>query len=370
LGREDRFLARFADPSHRLARSIAASGSIANIPRYGLEVLAFGGVLLIALAVMLRGEGLQQVLPVLGLYAFAGNRLMPNLQQVFRSFTMMRFGLPALENLHSEFRGAAADGSPLQRRSLRDASQATPNVLPLTDRLELGCVTFAYQNTHKPVLCAVTLTIPANTTVGIVGQTGSGKTTLVDVILGLLRPQAGEIRVDGIPLTDANLRAWQNNLGYVPQHIYLSDASVTHNIAFGVSDGEIDEAAVERAARIAHIHEFVVHELPQGYATVVGERGVRLSGGQRQRIGIARALYHDLGLLVFDEATSALDDDTEAAVMEAINELAGTRTILMVAHRLTTLRGCSMLLQVQDGRAQGVTGNRKLPRAVTYTASG
>jgi ABC-type multidrug transport system fused ATPase/permease subunit len=231
-------------------------------------------------------------------------------------------------------------------------------VLPLAERLELEGVTFTYPGAHRPALRAVTLTIAANTTVGFVGQTGSGKTTLIDVILGLLRPEAGEIRVNGLPLTDANLRAWQNNLGYVPQHIYLSDASVARNVAFGIPDAEIDHAAVERAARIAHIHDFVVHELPEGYATVVGERGVRLSGGQRQRIGIARALYHDPAVLLFDEATSALDHDTEAAVMEALTELAGTRTILMIAHRLTTLRGCDQLVRLENGYVRRETAGR------------
>ena len=211
-------------------------------------------------------------------------------------------------------------------------------------------MTFAYQDTEEPVLRDVTLSIEANTTVGIVGPTGSGKTTLVDIILGLLHPQAGEIRVDGTVLTDANIRAWQNGLGYVPQHIYLTDDTIANNIAFGIPDAEIDQAAVERAAKIANIHDFITTKLPDGYGSSVGERGVRLSGGQRQRIGIARALYQDPAVLVFDEATSALDGETEAAVMEAINKLAGQRTILMIAHRLTTLTSCQMLLRVKDGR--------------------
>jgi ATP-binding cassette, subfamily B, bacterial PglK len=358
LGREDRFLARFADPSQRLARCLAASGLIASMPRYGLEVLAFGGVLLIGITIMLRGEGLQQMLPMLGLYAFAGHRLMPSLQQVFQNFTMVRFGLPALDNLHRELRSIAADGSAPQIPCFRHTIQAAPGVLPLAEKLELEGVTFTYPGAHRPTLRDVRLTIAANTTVGFVGQTGSGKTTLIDVILGLLCPEAGEIRVDGLPLTDANLRAWQNNLGYVPQHIYLSDASVARNIAFGIPDAEIDYTAVERAARMANIHNLVLHELPEGYATVVGERGVRLSGGQRQRIGIARALYHDPGVLVFDEATSALDHDTEAAVMEALTELAGTRSILMIAHRLTTLRGCDQLVRLENGSVQNETAGR------------
>ncbi|MGI9490914.1 MAG: ABC transporter ATP-binding protein, partial [Geminicoccaceae bacterium] len=223
-------------------------------------------------------------------------------------------------------------------------------VLPLTKDIKLNGVTFAYQSTDVPVLRDVTLSIECNSIIGIVGTTGSGKTTLVDLILGLLRPQSGEILVDDVPITDANLNTWQNGIGYVPQHVYLIDDTVARNIALGVPDEEIDQAEIERAATIANIHDFIINDLSKGYQTSVGERGVRLSGGQCQRIGIARALYHNPSVLVFDEATSALDSDTEAAVMDAINELAGTRTILMIAHRLTTLEACQAIFRVQGGR--------------------
>src|SRR5690606_8589883 len=194
----------------------------------------------------------------------------------------------------------------------------------------------------------------ANSTVGFVGATGSGKTTLADVILGLLRPQSGEILVDGAKITDVNVSAWQASIGYVPQHIFLTDASVAENIAFGVPRDEIDMDAVRAAASIAQIDDFVMNELPRGYDTVVGERGIRLSGGQRQRIGIARALYRDPDVIVFDEATSALDNATEANVMKAVNELAGSKTVILIAHRLSTVKRCDAIFVLEKGRMNGV----------------
>jgi ATP-binding cassette subfamily C protein len=360
LGRESSFLGRFAGPSKRFSYCEATSIIIGVLPKHALEVVAFGGVLVIAIYMLVRGQGLEEAIPVLGFYAFAGYRLMPSLQQVFANYAAVLFGSPALETLHRELvhqdQTAPSDEPPLAPR----AAERNREVLRLERQIELDGVTFTYQNTAAPVLQDVTLSIDANSVVGIVGSTGSGKTTLVDLVLGLLQPQSGEIRIDGTPLHAGNIRAWRNGLGYVPQHIFLTDDTIARNIAFGVPDENIDRAAIERAARIANIHDFIVDDLADGYDTPTGERGVRLSGGQRQRIGIARALYHDPGMLVFDEATSALDNDTEAAVMEAINELAGTRTILMIAHRLTTLDACQILLRVRDGRVWTETRDSNL----------
>jgi ATP-binding cassette, subfamily B, bacterial PglK len=352
LGKEDAIVARYVGPSKRFEDRRATAAIIGDIPRYALEVLAFGGILVVAVYLILRGEGLQQTIPVLGLYAFAGYRLLPSLQQVFFTYTKLRFNAPALDNLHREL---TSDPGSLDARAspiIRHSSGSCSEPLRLTERLELEGVTFTYPGAHKPALRDITLRIEANTTVGIVGPTGSGKTTLVDVVLGLLRPQTGEIRIDGVPLTDANLRAWQDSLGYVPQHIYLTDDTIARNVAFGIPDAQIDRKAVEHAARIANIHGFITHDLPEGYDTVVGERGIRLSGGQRQRIGIARALYQDPSVLVMDEATSALDTDTETAVIEAIRRLAGTKTMLIIAHRLTTLRGCDALHVLRGGSVE------------------
>ena len=218
--------------------------------------------------------------------------------------------------------------------------------------MELRDINFSYVGASRQSLEGITFIIPAKTTIGIVGPTGSGKTTLVDVILGLLQHDRGEILIDGAPLTTANLRAWQNSVGYVPQKIYLSDDTVARNIAFGVPANEIDMNAVERAARMAQIHDFVKNELAKGYDTFVGERGVRLSGGQQQRVGIARALYRDPDVLVFDEATSALDTETETVLMDAIRRLAGQKTLIIVAHRLETLKDADFIVRMESGKLE------------------
>jgi ABC-type multidrug transport system fused ATPase/permease subunit len=237
-------------------------------------------------------------------------------------------------------------------------TRGTPKAVPagatepvrLTRQLELVDVQFSYPTADRASLNGLTLSIAANTTVGIVGGTGAGKTTAVDLILGLLQPTAGKIMVDGVELTARNQRGWQDVLGYVPQQIYLMDDTVAANIAFGIPKDKRDQAAIERAAKLAELHDFVMGDLPKGYDTEVGERGVRLSGGQRQRIGIARALYHDPDVLILDEATSALDNLTEQAVMEAVHNLGHRKTIIMIAHRLTTVRNCDNIFLLEKGQ--------------------
>ena len=350
LGREQPLLEAFAGPSLTFNRNRAAATVIGQLPRYLLEAIAFGGVILIAVYMLARGGALPELIPVLGLYAFAGYRLMPALQLIFLAATSLRFSAAALDNLHRDLAGWR------QRRAFPPSPAGPrPPALALHHRLELDRVTFTYPGATAPAIADVTLTIAANTTVGFMGATGAGKTTLVDVILGLLRHNGGALRVDGVPLVDGNLRQWQSGIGYVPQHIYLSDDTIARNIALGIPAAEIDRAAVQRAAAIARIDRFIEGDLPAGYATVVGERGVRLSGGQRQRIGIARALYHDPEILILDEATSALDNLTEQAVMEAVHGLGRRKTIILIAHRLTTVRTCDRIFLLERGRltAQG-----------------
>jgi ABC-type multidrug transport system fused ATPase/permease subunit len=338
-GLEQAYIQRFAKPAEIYAKGQATSQVISQLPRYALEAIAFGGMLLVMLYLMTKSGSFASALPIIALYAFAGYRLMPALQQIYGAFTQLRFAGPALDALHQDLISLQA----------ADAQHGHLNLLPLTQAITLNQVSYRYPKAPQPALKGINLAIPAHSTVGFVGATGSGKTTTVDVILGLLEPQEGALNIDGQPITAANRRQWQRAIGYVPQHIYLADDSVAANIAFGVPVKDIDLKAVERAAKIANLHEFVVNDLPQGYATTVGERGVRLSGGQRQRIGIARALYHNPQVLILDEATSALDNLTEQAVMGAMNNLGHDITIILIAHRLTTVRECDQIFLLEKG---------------------
>jgi ATP-binding cassette, subfamily B, bacterial PglK len=338
-GLEQVYIQRFAKPAEIYAKGQAAAQVISHLPRFALEAIAFGGMLLVILYLMGRTGSFASALPIISLYAFAGYRLMPALQQIYGALTQLRFAGPALDALHKDLISLEEAGT----------QQGNRNPLMLTHAIELKKVSYRYPNAALPTLKGIDLTIPVHTTVGFVGATGSGKTTTVDVILGLLEPQAGTLRIDGQPITAANRRQWQRAIGYVPQHIYLADDSVAANIAFGVNSKDIDLQAVERAAKIANLHEFVVNDLPQGYDTTVGERGVRLSGGQRQRIGIARAFYHNPQVLILDEATSALDNLTEEAVMEAVSNLSHDITIILIAHRLSTVRQCDQIYLLERG---------------------
>jgi ATP-binding cassette, subfamily B, bacterial PglK len=344
-GLEQAYIQRFAKPAEIFAIGQATAQVIAQLPRFVLEAIAFGGMLLVILYLMAKSGSFASALPIIALYAFAGYRLMPALQQIYGAFTQLRFACPALDALHHDLSSLQA----------ADVQHGQLKPLPLTQAITLNQVSYCYPNAPHPAIKGIDVTIPAYSTVGFVGATGSGKTTTVDVILGLLEPQEGTLKIDGQLITAANRRPWQRAIGYVPQHIYLADDSVAANIAFGVNAKDIDQQAAERAAKIANLHEFVVNDLPQGYATTVGERGVRLSGGQRQRIGIARALYHNPQVLILDEATSALDNLTEHAVMEAVNHLGHDITIILIAHRLSTVRQCDRIYLLERGevKAQG-----------------
>lgn len=341
-GLEQAYIQRFAKPAEVFAKGQATAGVITQLPRFALEAIAFGGMLLVILYLMTKSGSFAAALPIIALYAFAGYRLMPALQQIYGAFTQLRFAGPALDALHDDLHSLQA--SEVQHGHL--------SPLPLTRAITLNQVSYRYPNTSQPALKGIDLNIPVHSKVGLVGASGSGKTTTVDVILGLLEPQGGCLCVDGQPINGARRRPWQRAIGYVPQHIYLADDSVAVNIAFGVNAKFIDQHAVELAAKIANLHDFVVNDLPQGYATTVGERGVRLSGGQRQRIGIARALYHNPQVLILDEATSALDNLTEQAVMEAVNNHGKNITIILIAHRLSTVRQCDQIYLFERGEVK------------------
>lgn len=335
LGREQYFLENFSIYAKRRADNEATANVIAQLPRYALETIAFGSVLVIVIYLLIKQQNIADTMPILALYAFAALRLMPALQQIFISIAFMRASKDALNILTTDLMHVSS------KNMIENATHIES--IPFEKGIELRNIHFSYPNNANSVISGLNLTIPINTTVGFVGTTGAGKTTIVDIILALLQPLQGEILVDGIPITAVNNLSWRKKIGYVPQAIYLSDDTVIKNIAFGIADEDIDMAAVENAARIANIHHFVVNELAQGYHTIIGDRGLRISGGQRQRLGIARALYHNPEILVFDEATNALDGMTEAAIMDAISAIAHRKTIIMVAHKLSTLKECDQI---------------------------
>ncbi len=342
LGIEEDYVSIYALQARRSARAMARLGIMSELPRFILEALAFGTLLMLMLVLILRSGGdISDIVPTLGIFAFSVIRLLPALQQTYYSLANIRGGRALLDKIVSDYAVVI--------RGIDPATDST-KTLRLNHSLELSNVSFGYKTAGRQTLSSVNLTIHTRSTVGFVGGTGAGKTTLVDLVLGLLSPDTGEIRVDGVALTSVNLRAWQKTLGYVPQSIYLTDDTVAANIAFGVSKDKIDMRAVERAARAAALHDFVVADLPKGYETVVGERGVRLSGGQRQRIGIARALYRSPSLLVMDEATSALDNITERVVMEAVQNVRADTTVILIAHRLTTVKDCDCIFLMEKGQ--------------------
>jgi ABC-type multidrug transport system fused ATPase/permease subunit len=345
LGRERMLLARFAEHAKSHGANNVIAGTIAQVPRYALEVIAFGGILLIVLFFLGSNLAPSETISLLALYAFAGYRLLPAVQQIFAGVSTIRLTSPTLDAVHADMTNYDQANSGIGANFETDSPP-----LPFSHCIELRDLAFTYPNSSEPVLRTLNVMIPRNKSIGLVGATGSGKTTTVDIILGLLEPDEGALLVDDIRIGSKNVREWQRNLGYVPQHIFLCDDTIASNIAFGVPESEIDFAAVVRAARVANLHHFVEQELPQQYGTIVGERGVRLSGGQRQRIGIARALYRDPPVLIMDEATSALDGITEDAVMDALHTLAGEKTIIMIAHRLTTVKGCDVIYLLERGQ--------------------
>lgn len=338
-GLEKIYINLFSNPAYIFARTTASQGIIAQIPRFILESLAFGGILLIILYKMAQTGNFNSILPIFSLYIFAGYRLMPAIQQIYSSFTSLTFSAPALEKLYNDLKN-------LKPITLNEDK----SILPLNKSINLKNIHYNYPNTSRVSLKNINLEIPAKSTVGFVGSTGSGKTTLVDIILGLLEAQKGTLKIDEKVITKENTRSWQRSIGYVPQHIYLKDDSIAANIAFGVSHENINQKMLERASKIANLHNFVIEELPNQYQTSVGERGVRLSGGQRQRIGIARALYNNPQVLILDEATSALDNETEKAVMDSVNNLRKDITIILIAHRLNTLKNCDIIFKLDRGQ--------------------
>ena len=343
--RENYFLKEFSKASLENVRHQAWNVVVSQMPKYALETLAFGGIILFVIILLLRQGDVQQVVPIIALFALAGYRLMPAFQQIFNTFTEMQFNQEALNRIYRDITEGEKDDLPFVV-----SREALPEPLPFQKEIRLQNITYYYPNTQLPVVADLNLVIQRNTSVALVGITGAGKTTLADIILGLLVPQKGAMLIDGLPVDEKNVLRWQLNLGYVPQQIYLKDDTVANNIAFGLKEKAINQETLEKVARIANIYDFITQELPKGFDTMVGERGIRLSGGQRQRIGIARALYHDPEVMVFDEATSALDGMTEDAVLHAMENAARLKTLVIIAHRLTTVKNCDAIYLIDKGK--------------------
>ncbi|MDR2729733.1 MAG: ABC transporter ATP-binding protein/permease [Treponema sp.] len=353
LGKEPFFTAAYGKGAKRFAVSQAASQIWSSLPGRIMHSLAIGFAIALIVILMAANGSLMEVLPLMSVYAFAVVRLMPNLQHIFQSAANIRYSSPTIDALYRDMTTLTL---PPEITS-KEGSIKIQEALPFGQSIELNAIQFSYPASREPVLKNINLKIEKNTTIAFAGTTGCGKTTLVDVLMGLLEPTAGSISVDGLPVVippegkdnRMAIAPWQRNFGYVPQQIYLSDDTVAANIAFGIPENLRDTSAIEHAAKVANLHEFVTRELPEGYNTLVGERGIRLSGGQRQRVGIARALYHNPNILVMDEATSALDSVTEDAVMEAIHNLMHTKTIIIIAHRISTIKECDVIYLMEHG---------------------
>lgn len=339
LGREDHFLAQYHAHNARGARAEQRQYTLQQMPRFWLELLAMGGLCTLVLTMLGRGHEMGRILVTLGLFAAAAFRLMPSGTRIMTAAHQLVFGLPVIETLHQELRLVGYD-----------RGRQTHEAPSFRTTIQVSDVTYAYPEASGFALNNVSVVIRLGELVGFIGPSGCGKSTLVDVVLGLLTPDAGKVLIDGTDI-QTNLRAWQDQIGYVPQSVYLTDDTLRRNVAFGLPDDQIDDAAVRRAIRAAQLEDFVASQ-PKGLETMVGERGVRLSGGEHQRIGIARALYHDPAVLVLDEATSALDTATERGVMEAVMALRGSKTVLIVAHRFSTVEHCDRIYRLEQG---GVT---------------
>jgi ABC-type multidrug transport system fused ATPase/permease subunit len=354
LGREAEFLDQYRVHNFGSARVVEYLNTLQQVPRLLIEVLAMGCLAILVLIMVWQDRTPAAVLQTLGLFAVAAFRLMPSVNRIINTSQSLRNARPVIDTLQREF-SLLQDDAPIEGCAPLNFEQF----------IKLENVAYKYDDAKASALSDISLSIPRGASIGFIGASGAGKSTIVDVILGLLTPTVGKVSVDGVDIR-TNLREWQKRIGYVPQSIFLTDESLRRNVAFGLPQDQIDDAAVRRAIRAAQLETFV-SSLPDGLETLVGERGVRLSGGQRQRIGIARALYHDPQVLVLDEATSALDNATEEAVMVGVNALIGQKTLVIVAHRLSTVARCDVLYALEQGRIVERKGFRNITRDAAET---
>ena len=340
LNRETSFIEQYDFYFAKYVRVLRLNRLIGVIPKYIIEMVCMTGLLLAIIFKIFFGQkDLVDFVPQLAVFAVAAFRLLPSVGKINEHLSAVLYAMPSLDLIYTDLR---------EIEKLEDNKQEKDETWKFKEKLEIKNVTYAYPDGDTNVIENVDFTIERGKTIAFIGASGAGKSTMVDVLLGLLAPKRGKIYADGMNIYK-NLSTWQKEIGYIPQAIYLSDDTIRNNVAFGIKERDIDEQAVIHALKQAQLFEFI-ESLPEGLDTFVGDRGVRLSGGQRQRIGIARALYHDPEILVLDEATSALDNETETAVMEAIDRLQGQKTILIIAHRLTTIKNADVIFEVGDGK--------------------
>ena len=343
LGRDYDFIKRFKKTGILLAFSQGSGTALIQAPRYLIELLAFGSLILLILYLLISYDGdLSVILPVLTLYAVGGIKLLPAFQQIYQSISVINANTAAFDEIREDLKNIKL--TELQTLKTNDKH----SYLYPKKQLALKDISFTYPSKDKKVLNQINISIPARSIIGIVGPSGAGKSTIIDVLLGLIKPQQGYLLVDDTVIDDHNCRSWQNSIGFVAQNIFLSEGTIAENVAFGLSNEEIDLEQVQKALNLASLGEFC-ETLSDGIYTKVGERGVQLSGGQRQRIGIARALYHKVEVIVFDEATSSLDGITEKQIMEAIHSFGGNKTIILIAHRLKTVQNCDQIFFIENG---------------------
>lgn len=357
LGREHNFLRQYEEHNQGTARVGKRQMVLQALPRLWLEFLAILGLAVIVFISLAQGKPMELLLPTVGLFAAAAFRITPSINRLLIAVQNVRYSLPAIENICAE----------LNLGSTAVKTEQKHDSISFREQVVVLALTFSYPGASRPSLQGVDVSIASGTSVGIIGGSGAGKSTLVDSLLGLLTPEHGKVTVDGIDIRCC-LRAWQDQIGYVPQSVFLTDDSLRRNVAFGLPDEQIDEDAVWRALRAAQMESFV-KALPDGLETTVGERGINISGGQRQRIGIARALYHDPAVLVLDEATSSLDVQTEAKIMEAVQSLHGEKTIIIIAHRLSTVEQCDQIYRLENGKVVEVGSASAVLRKTDTPAS-
>ncbi len=341
LGRDADFIERFNKTGNILAYSQGTATAIIQAPRYLVELIAFGSIILLILYLMISYEGnLGIILPILSIYAVGAIKLLPAFQQIYGSIGLIKANIAAFDSIQEDLNNSFRVES---EKQIIEEEYLNPK-----KQISLENIAFTYPSKEEPALNQLSMTIPANSVIGVVGPSGAGKSTLIDIFLGLIEPQEGQLIVDHTIINDQNRRSWQNSIGFVAQSIFLSEGTIAENIAFGISNDQIDLDQVHKVIKLAHLDEFI-ETLNNGVDTKVGERGVQLSGGQRQRIGIARALYHKAEVIVFDEATSSLDGVTEKMIMDAIHDFSGKKTIILIAHRLRTVQKCDKIFFINNG---------------------